>query len=95
MGDTMKVVEVEGMWKVVEGKPKVAEGKPKVEEGMRMKDTCDMVMETDMLWPLVDKKLDKLLEVQNIEGHAEEELYIVVLLEHMLWLAAAIIQVTV
>lgn len=43
----MKVAE--GMRKVVEGKPNVVEDKPKVEEGMQMKDTLDMVMETDML----------------------------------------------
>lgn len=36
---------------------------------------------------MVDKKQDKLPEVRNIEGHVEEELYIVVLSEHMLWLA--------
>ena len=43
----------------------------------------------------MDKKLKLLVEVQNIEGLEEEELHTVVLMEHMLWLGAATIEITI
>lgn len=68
-----------------------AEGKQKVGEDIQLleedtKDMQDKVMglELDKLQLAVDKKLKLVVEVQSIEGLDEEELYMVVLMLHML-----------
>lgn len=68
-----------------------AEGKQKVGEDIQLleedtKDMQDKVMglELDKLQLVVDKKLKLVVEVQSIEGLDEEELYMVVLMLHML-----------
>lgn len=85
----------------MEGMQKVEEDMQLVEKDMqmkdmRMKDTKDMqdMVELDMSKLVVGNLL---VEVQNIEGLEEEEeqKHMVVLMEHMLWLGAATIQITI